>query len=563
LGALALHPPVRTGIERIHMKRRDFILLALLGVALLIIVAVFQSAPGYMDANYYYAGGVQLAKGHGFSEPYLWNYLDDPVGLPHPSFAYWMPLASLLTAAGGILFGPTSWTAGRMGFLLVGGAIPPLTAALAWSLTHRRDLAIISGLLAVFPAFYLPFLPVTDTFGLYMALGAVFFLLNSRFIKFGTQSGFPWISLLLGFTTGLMHLTRTDGILWLLLAVGVSLIAGKSASSWRSRFIAVLAVLGGYLLIMGPWFIRNAEVFGSPFGPGSLRMLWLTRYDQLFAYPAETLSFAAWWRSGLAAILKARTWALGINLERTLAEQGEIFLLPLIGVGIWHLRKEKPILLACLAWLLTLGLMTVVFPFAGARGGFFHSGAALQPMWWALAPIGLDRLIEWVRVKRGWDARQAGLVFRPALVGLAVLLTGTVLVGKLLGGPAAANSTSSSSAPGAILTPRGGETWSLENYSYTEAYLVLLKSGVLPNDVVMAADPPGFYLASGLSIIAVPDGTVDTLLKAADRYGAKFLILEETSTPAGLANIYTGEETSPRVILLQESGSVQVYQLLP
>ena len=44
-----------------------------------------------MDAEYYYAGGIRLAEGDGFTENFLWNYLDNPVGLPHPAFTYWMP----------------------------------------------------------------------------------------------------------------------------------------------------------------------------------------------------------------------------------------------------------------------------------------------------------------------------------------------------------------------------------------------------------------------------------------------------------------------------------------
>ena len=89
--------------------------------------------------------------------------------------------------------------------------------------------------------------------------------------------------------------------------------------------------------------------------------------------------------------MKARAWSLGLNLATTLAVQGEIFLLPLIGVAIWHMRKDRRVQLVLLAWLLTLGVMTIVFPFAGARGGFFHSGAALQTVWWVLAPLGLAR----------------------------------------------------------------------------------------------------------------------------------------------------------------------------
>lgn len=101
------------------MTWRQYLLLALLGLLAAGIVAAFQPAPGYMDADYYAAGGFQLASGRGFTEPYLWNYLDEPAGLPHPSNAYWMPLAAMLGAAGAVLFGPSSWTAARIGFLMV------------------------------------------------------------------------------------------------------------------------------------------------------------------------------------------------------------------------------------------------------------------------------------------------------------------------------------------------------------------------------------------------------------------------------------------------------------
>jgi hypothetical protein len=197
------------------MKRKDYLLLALLGLGIIALVAFFQSAPGYMDADYYFAGGVQLAGGRGFTEPYLWNYLDNPAGLPHPSFSYWMPLTSLLAAAGGALFGPGSWSAARIGFLVVAVALPPLTAWLAWSITARRDLALTSGILAVFSAFYLPFLTVTDTFGLYMLFGGLFFLVLYR-------KPTLWTALFLGVLAGLMHLSRADGMLWLVLALLLS-----------------------------------------------------------------------------------------------------------------------------------------------------------------------------------------------------------------------------------------------------------------------------------------------------------------------------------------------------
>ena len=523
------------------MTWRHYLLLAFLGLSVATLVAAFQPAPGYMDADYYYAGGLQLATGHGFTEPYLWNYLDDPAGLPHPSNAYWMPLASLLAAAGAALFGPASWSAARVGFLAVAAAIPPLTAALAWFFTSRRDLALTSGLLAVFSAFYLPFLPVTDTFGLYMLFGALFFLTANHRSPMAR-------SLLLGLIAGLMHLSRADGLLWLLVAFAVIFFTRPALIVRRQVFtyyvVCFALTLVGYLLIMAPWFIRNYSAFGTPLASGGSKMLWLTSYNQIFTYPSSQLNFTAWGQSGFGAISKVRLWALGINLERTLAEQGEIFLLPLIGLGLWNLRKDRRVQLAGLAWLLTLAAMTVAFPFAGARGGFFHSGAALQPVWWALAPLGLERVIEWGKRKRGWNSAQAGAIFRVALVGMAMFLTATILWGKLMTGNA-------------------GQAWSQENTAYSQIEKYLVSKGAATGDTVIVANPPGFYLASGNPAIAVPDGDVDTLLTVARRYNAIYLVLEEGSVPVGLLPVYENPKGETDLIYLGEVEHARIYLIRP
>jgi hypothetical protein len=519
------------------MTWRQYLLLALLGLVAVTIVAALQPSPGYMDADYYYAGGLQLVNGHGFTEPYLWNYLDDPAGLPHPSHAYWMPLASLLAAAGAALFGPASWFAARTGFLLVAALIPPLTAALAWSFTSRRDLSLTSGMLAVFPVFYLSFLPVTDTFGLYMFFGGLFFLILNR-----KSSAFN--PLLLGLLAGLMHLVRADGLLWLLLAFIAVLLFRKQNQSLNSILFSFLSILAGYLLVMAPWFIRNISAFGSFLAPGGSRMLWLTSYDQLFSYPASQITFSAWWQSGLRAILGVRAWALGLNLSNMLSVQGEVFLLPLIGLGLWHLRTDRRVQLAVLAWLITFTVMTAVFPFAGARGGFFHSGASVQTIWWALAPVGLDRAIAWGSRKRGWNAVHAGVIFRPILVALAGLLTAVLVYMRVMGGG-------------------GGPVWGQENDAYRHITTMMVSQGMAGEAVVMVANPPGFYLASGNPAIAVPDGDVNTLLRVARRYAAKYVILEEGGTPVGLIPVYDHPAEQAGLQYLGDVAGAHIYGIHP
>ena len=49
------------------MNRRTYLALFLLGLCSAAAAAALQITPGYMDASYYYAGGLRLAEGFGFS----------------------------------------------------------------------------------------------------------------------------------------------------------------------------------------------------------------------------------------------------------------------------------------------------------------------------------------------------------------------------------------------------------------------------------------------------------------------------------------------------------------
>ncbi|MBN2386753.1 MAG: hypothetical protein JXB85_07005 [Anaerolineales bacterium] len=527
------------------MTWRRYVLLAVLGLLVTSGVAAFQSASGYMDADYYFAGGIQLVSGNGFSEPYIWNYLDDPSGVPHPSHAYWMPLASLLAAAGMALAGMRTWAAARIGFLVVAASLPPLAAALSYSLTSRRDHATLAGLLAVFSAFYLPYLPVTDTFGLYMLLGGLVFLVaGSRHLDGNDRAG------LLGILAGLMHLARADGLLWLGIAMAVVFLMRPASFSHRLTFkfvlVPALFVLGGYLLVMLPWFSRNYLAFGGVLSPGSSRVLWLTDYNQLFAYPADRLTFRLWWDSGIAAIAEVRLWALRFNLANALSVQGSIFLLPLILVGFWERRADRRVQLAGLAWVALLLFMTLVFPFAGARGGFFHAGAALQVVWWALVPPGLERVVAWARRLRNWPENgRAEQVFSILLVGLGVLLSAAIVFGKVIG-------------------PAGGEqAWGREAALYGRVDAFLISEGKSGEDVVMAANPPGFYLASGNPAVAVPDGDLGTLQAVAARFNVRYVLLERNSTPDGLLDVFENPTRQAGLTYLGEIEEVRIFAVTP
>ena len=547
------------------MKLRVYALLGLLGLLVAAGVAAYQPSPGYMDAEYYTAGGLRLVQGQGFSEMLLWNYLDDPAGLPHPSHGYWMPLTSLLAALGMWVTGSRQFWAARLGFILLAGVIPMLTARLAFSFNKNRQQAVLAGLLAVFPAFYVPFLPVTDAFGPHMLFGTLFLLCVSLPFTAAPQPGrLPihqgLLPAALGALAGFLHLSRADGLLWLGVAVLVCVftqdgVAGEPAAPrsraaqprWRVRLARLLACGLGYGLVMSAWLWRNYNVFGAWLAPGGSRALWLTDYDELFIFPASLLTFGRWLGSGWQDILGERAWALGLNLQTSLVVQAEVFLLPLILAGLWKLRTHPAVRWGGLAWGLTFLAMTLAFPFAGARGGFFHSGAALQPLFWAVTPAGLEAFLAWGSRRRGWNIVQARGVFRAALVLLAAALTGFIFFSRVY--PAA---------------PAGGQparrTWGqdMERYARLEERLAVL--GALPGEVVMVNNPPGYFLSSQRPAIVIPHGDLAALLAAAQRYRAHYLLVELDQVQG--VELFAVPGDVPGLRFLESFANVRIYQIV-
>ena len=521
------------------MNWRQYSLLFLVGLIVPFAVSRFQSLPGYMDADYYYAGGIQLVSGQGFNEPYIWNYLGDPQGLPTPSHTYWMPLASLVSAAGMWLLGSTGYEAGRIPFILLSACVPLWTAALAYNLSRKTLLAVVSGLLSVFALYYTPFMAVPDNYALFMLLGAAFLLLAPRPQK--------WIPLVLGVLSGLMTLARSDGLLWLGLA-GLTVMwkAAAREDGTRRPFVewfklivpaGMLAVVG-YLLIMGPWHARNFTLFGSFLAPGGGRLLWLESYNQTFAYPATVITREGFLQAGWGAAVQDRLAACGTNLGHVIGAQGELFLLPFIVAGLWNLRKDLRTKIAVTGWVLLFVVMTFVFPFAGPRGSFFHSGAAFQPFWWAVAPIGLEWLVNLGYEKNRITDPNLRTVAQVSLVLIAVIATGYLVFDHTVEG--------------------GGKQ---EDTVYTRVEEKLVDNGINPKDVVIVRNPPGYYISTGRPAIALPFGNESTILAVAEKFNARYLIIEKGGTYAAIQTLYDEPQSNPSFIYVGEVDGARLYQV--
>ena len=521
------------------MTWRHYAILFVIGLLVPLAISRFQTLPGYMDADYYFAGGIQLANGKGFTEPYLWNYLDDPAGLPHPSHTYWMPLASIVSAIGMWISGQSTYTAGRLPFILLSACVPLLTATLAREVTGKTFLALVSGLLSIFSLYYAPFMPVPDNYALFMLLGSAFLLLAPRPHK--------WIPVALGALAGFLTLARSDGLLWLGLAgLTVMLKSTRKPDGSKNTFAewialivpAGLLALVGYLIVMGLWHLRSLTLFDSFMTPGGGRLLWLQNYNQTFIYPAENLNRESFLQGGWNLALQNRARAFTSNLSNAFAAQGGIFLFPFILIGLWQLRHDLRTKIVVTGWLILFAVMTIIFPFAGSRGSFFHAGAAFQPFWWVAAPLGLDTVILWVRKREQFTDRNAPYVFQGILVLLAIFMTGYLVNFRVI-----------------------ASGWAKDDLIYPSVERLFLDNGISTGDVVIVRNPPGYFIASGRPAISLPFGDKSMIMSVAERYNARYLVIEKDGTFDAIQDLYDDPQASSSIVYLGEINEAKLYRI--
>lgn len=519
--------------QRDKMSRWQWLALALLGGLTAGIVAVFVRVPGYMDAEYYYATATQLADGHGFVEPFLWNYLEGPLALPHPSHLYWMPLTSLLAAVGPALL-QGGFRSAQIPFVLLTAGLPVLTAWIASRWLHATPgPAFLAGVLAAFSGFYLPFLVTTDAFAPYAWIGTLALTFGAAAYRTGRRE----LWLVAGLATGAAQLARADGLLLMLPLLALALPSPR-------RVTAAAGLLLGWGVILGPWLARNFSLTGSAFATGGARTLWLTRYDELFSYPASILEPARWWSQGIVSLLSARLQALGTNLTTLIVVVGSIVLSPFMLVGLWHFRKE-PIVTASGSYLiLLLTAMTLAFPFSGARGGVFHSAAAVLPVLWAVTPAGLKAALDWVASRRRWDPERARRLFVPVVLAFVALISAWVVWDRVIAG-----------------WPRN-PGWELSDTRHRTVAQALFGLDASPG-VVAINNPPGFYVASGLPSVVVPFGNLQALRAVVDRFGVEWVVLD-ANTPEPLLPLYQEPGSVPWLLLrgrLEDAQGRPIYLL--
>ncbi len=505
---------------------RDLLIVYLTALLVNGAVAALVRSPGYVDAYYYFNGGMLIAQGR-LVEPYFWNWAAAPPSLPAPAFAYWQPLPSLLAAAGILLAGGADpFEAAQAVYIALGSLVPALAYLVAAQIGERGH-ALIAGLLAVFGGFYAIYWSLPESFTPYALAGGGALLLAGLGLS-GKGRRIHWLAA--GLMAGLAHLTRADGLLMLLCVLFCALIpvGGRAA---RRRLIDALLAAAGYLMVMAPWFVRNMATFGAVLPPGGLNALWLVEYNDLFNYPSN-LSAARYFAAGWETILRVKRDALTGNLGTFVGVHNLAFLTPFTLIGAWRMRRDRRLLPAFLYGLALFTAMTFAFSLVGVRGGFFHSGAALVPFVTPLAALGLESAIRWAAMRLPhWQPERAFRGFGGLAVGASALTTAGLVLVRVVGLP--------------DLTQ---VAWNHGEDAYREAGEWMDAAGIAADERVMSNNPPGFYALTGRGGIPLVNGGEADQLRAMAAYDVHYLIINQ-HVPEGLEPLYLGEIT-PRCLTL-------------
>lgn len=482
-------------------QSRAVLILIVVAAATFGTAAVWVDSPGYLDAEYYRSVALRLATGHGLTVPFLWNYLSGVDSLPAPAHTYWMPLTSLLGALTTVI-APENFRSTQLMFVLLATFLPIVTCSVGRRLGMTVRDALTAGLLACFPGFFLPFWLTSDSFVVFALAGAGVFVFGEQAARRGSGK----LAAVAGLAAGLGHLTRADGfLLWIPLLI---LLGGGKGSRLRCAGLAGL----GYALVLLPWLVRSNLMFGSPLPPGLSRALWLTSYDQLFAYPGEGLDWRGLAGSGFRQIAQVRIEAAWTNLKSLILVNGLVFLAVPMAVGVWEMRTHS-IVRAAAAYLGVLFLvMSVVFPFAGSRGGFFHSSSALMPVLYPLAVVGIHSLGNSYALRRKLDPELSAKVFLTGVVAIAIVATGFLFNVRVI-----------------------RQEWGHQFRRYQT--LDQRWRGLSENDRVAVNNPAAFWLATGVQAVVIPDGPPALLVAVMADYEVDWAVLE-SDHPRELNGLY-------------------------
>ena len=484
---------------------RALVVVSLVLVGFRVLSAAFVvTQPGFTDAYYYVDVARRLAHGQGLTADFIWNFLEAPgfEALPVPSHRFWMPLATVVQAAGIAALEPVLGTfrSAQAAIIAVAAFVPAAAYIAARSVGASARAALVAAALAGLGGFtFAPAWVTLDSFAIAALVGTFFFVAFARAAVGDVRAG-----AIAGALAGLLFLARAEGALF-----GVALLALIVRRSSRGAGIAGTAIA---LLIGLGWLVRGLALPGSP-AIALVKGVFLARYEDFFALtPSGT--------ADLATLIGVRLSALLSDLVVVLAAL-VLFLAVPLALGLragWRLPAVRAF--AALALLIYVA-EGVVWPLHATRGSYFHSLAAFYPFAMALVALGGET----------WLGRLE-------LTSRRLIAFGTV-------------------AAVTILAVFGLTNW---DASFNESYRARVAAlDAIPPGPFLAIDAAAWRWISDRSVLIAPADGPDAAACVAVRYRAQSLVLEPAHFSA-YQSLYDGTG-SPWFGQRAERGGIRVYSL--
>jgi hypothetical protein len=322
---------------------------------------------------------------------------------------------------------------------------------------------------------------------------------------------------------GLATLARNDGVL-LGAVVGLAFVWDRWRS-WRSNDSRLPAIpwryaflcFGLFLVCVGPWYVRQLDVFGS-LSPSSTsgRILLIQNYEQMNSVTSDT-SLSGFLSQGLGPLLISRVLGFVSALQVYFVIAVPIVLAPFIVMGAWSRRRSPefgPFFVYAAILFAAAGLLFAVHvPY----GTFLHSAVALVPFTFILAFEGAVLASRWAaRHRPTWTDDGAARLFLVATAASVVL---------------------NAAAFTALAIP----SWDTEQDNRIAAGRALDVAGASATDRLLSADPGGFKYFTGRGGVVTPNDSLDVIHQVATGYGIRWLVLERAHIVEPMAPVIEGK----------------------
>jgi hypothetical protein len=482
-------------------------LLVVAGASLLlrVVSAAFVTQPGYTDAYYYVDVAARFARGLGLTADFVWSPLEYGV-LPVVSHRFWMPLATVIQAAG---IAPLSgalgdFRAAQAAIIVVATFVPVVTYLCARRLGAGERAALAAAAIVGVGGLFAPAWVTLDGFAIAALLGTLFFLAYARAAEGSMRAG-----AMAGLLVGLLYLTRAEAALF-----GLALLAlVRTPASRRAGVAGSLLALA----IGGAWLARDLSV-----GPSTgfiTRTALLVRYEDFFSL--RNIDANIFTAPG-ADVLGQRIGAVVTNAGTFVFSLGVILVVPLV-FGIRALWPRVDVR----AWTwLAAGIFAVeclVFTLHSTRGSYFHSLGAFFPFGVAIAVAGGERMLA---------TRSPGIV--SAWTSGVVLLFAALSIGSLL-------------------------QWSAVFVGAANVRAAAVDA--IPAGTFLAIDAAAWRWIAGRSVLVTPSDGLDAAACFVAMNGATSIVLEEAHFSAYDA-LYRGGTRPAWLGTPIERGTVKIFPVI-